>query len=63
MMRLNQVTLPVPDMAISTAFYRKMGFLQIVDLRITLASLALRAATFSLALQEDAGTNNAFVRT
>jgi|TARA_B110000967_G_scaffold198807_1_gene232345 catechol 2,3-dioxygenase-like lactoylglutathione lyase family enzyme len=28
---LNQVTLPVIDMPEATAFYRKMGFLQIVD--------------------------------
>jgi len=30
-MNLNQVTLPVKNMATSTAFYRKLGFLQIVD--------------------------------
>ena len=30
-MNLNQVTLPVGDMEASTEFYRKMGFLQIVD--------------------------------
>jgi len=28
---LNQVTLPVSDMLEATAFYRKMGFVQIVD--------------------------------
>lgn len=30
-MNLNQVTLPVADMNEATAFYRRMGFLQIVD--------------------------------
>ena len=30
-MNLNQVTLPVNDMGKSTEFYRRMGFLQIVD--------------------------------
>jgi catechol 2,3-dioxygenase-like lactoylglutathione lyase family enzyme len=30
-MNLNQVTLPAHDMDASTAFYRRMGFLQIVD--------------------------------
>lgn len=30
-MNLNQVSLPVTDMAKATLFYRKMGFLQIVD--------------------------------
>jgi len=28
---LNQVTIPAADMEASTAFYRRMGFLQIVD--------------------------------
>lgn len=61
-MRMNQVTLPVADMAHSAAFYRKMGFLQIVD---TPHYARFRCpdgdATFSLALQEDAGTNNAVI--
>jgi catechol 2,3-dioxygenase-like lactoylglutathione lyase family enzyme len=30
-MNMNQVTLPVSDMAAAAAFYRRMGFLQIVD--------------------------------
>ena len=30
-MNLNQLTLPVRDMAEATAFYRRLGFLQIVD--------------------------------
>jgi predicted lactoylglutathione lyase len=30
-MNLNQITLPVTDMEKVTAFYRRMGFLQIVD--------------------------------
>ena len=30
-MNLNQVTLPALDIAVSAAFYRRMGFMQIVD--------------------------------
>ncbi len=30
-MRLNQVTLPALDVALSVAFYRRLGFVQIVD--------------------------------
>ena len=30
-MNLNQVTLPTNDMEKTTEFYRRMGFLQIVD--------------------------------
>ncbi|MBL4800318.1 MAG: VOC family protein [Emcibacter sp.] len=30
-MHLNQITLPVKDMDAATAFYRRLGFLQIVD--------------------------------
>lgn len=30
-MNLNQVTLPVKDMGLLTAFYLKLGFLQFVD--------------------------------
>jgi predicted enzyme related to lactoylglutathione lyase len=30
-MNLNQVTLPALDVAVSAAFYRRMGFVQIVD--------------------------------
>lgn len=30
-MNLNQVTLPVDNMARATAFYRRLGFLYIVD--------------------------------
>jgi catechol 2,3-dioxygenase-like lactoylglutathione lyase family enzyme len=30
-MNLNQVTLPAQDIAVSAAFYRRMGFTQIVD--------------------------------
>jgi catechol 2,3-dioxygenase-like lactoylglutathione lyase family enzyme len=30
-MNLNQITLPVTDMEISTKFYRDLGFTQIVD--------------------------------
>ena len=46
-MRLNQVTLPVTNMELAAAFYRKMGFLQISTLRITPAFPALVATLHS----------------
>lgn len=61
-MRLNQVTLPVTDMELAAAFYRKLGFLQIVDTpHYARFSCSDGDATFSLALREDAGTNNAVI--
>ena len=61
-MRLNQVTLPVTDMELAAAFYRKMGFLQIVDTpHYARFSCTDGDATFSLALQESAGANNTVI--
>ncbi len=61
-MRLNQVTLPVTDMQSCAAFYRKMGFLQIVDTpHYARFSCPEGDATFSLALRQEAGTNNAVI--
>ena len=57
-MRLNQVTLPVTDMESCTAFYREMGFLQIVDTpHYARFSCPDGDATFSLALREEACAN------
>lgn len=53
-MRLNQVTLPVTDMECAAAFYRKMGFLQIVDTPHYARFCCTDGdATFSLALRDD----------
>lgn len=61
-MRLNQVTLPVTNMELASAFYRKMGFLQIVDTpHYARFSCPDGDATFSLSLQPDTGANNAVI--
>lgn len=53
-MELNQVTLPVRDMAAATAFYRQLGFLQIVDTpHYARFECPEGAATFSLALADE----------
>ena len=52
-MNLNQVTLPASDMAESTAFYRRMGFLQIVDTPHYARFESIDGdATFSLSLED-----------
>ncbi|MGB1467049.1 MAG: VOC family protein [Alcanivorax nanhaiticus] len=52
-MRMNQVTLPVADMAEAARFYRRMGFLQIVDdVHYARFQCADGGATFSLMLEE-----------
>ncbi len=51
-MNLNQVTLPVSDMIEATEFYRKMGFLQIVDTpHYARFECTEGRSTFSLSLQ------------
>ena len=58
-MNLNQVTLPVKDMEISTEFYRRLGFLQIVDSpHYARFSCPDDGATFSLSLEIDLLDNN-----
>lgn len=53
-MNMNQVTLPVKDMQVATDFYRKMGFLQIVDTpHYARFECPAGGSTFSLSL--DAG--------
>jgi len=53
-MNLNQVTLPVKDMDISTDFYRRLGFLQIVDTpHYARFSCPDDGASFSLSLEAE----------
>ncbi len=55
-MNLNQITLPVRDMDEATAFYRQMGFLQIVDTpHYARFECPDGGSTFSLSLAEDDG--------
>jgi catechol 2,3-dioxygenase-like lactoylglutathione lyase family enzyme len=57
-MNLNQVTLPATDMLESTEFYRKMGFLQIVDSpHYARFECPEGESTFSLSLEGRAGMN------
>ncbi|MCP4987010.1 MAG: VOC family protein [Colwellia sp.] len=58
-MNLNQVTLPVKNMEQSTDFYRRLGFLQIVDTpHYARFSCSDDGATFSLSLDEDLANNS-----
>lgn len=57
-MDLNQVTLPVTDMEVAAAFYRRMGFLQIVDTpHYARFECTEGTATFSLAVSESSGAD------
>ncbi|WDD98022.1 VOC family protein [Thalassomonas actiniarum] len=57
-MNLNQVTLPVDDMEKAASFYRKMGFLQIVDTpHYARFECPEGGATFSLSLETESFTN------
>lgn len=61
-MNLNQVTLPVDDMARATAFYRRLGFLQIVDSpHYARFECPEGEATFSLSLEEESFRNGAVI--
>ncbi|MCJ8294825.1 MAG: VOC family protein [Colwellia sp.] len=58
-MNLNQVTLPVRDMEISTEFYRRLGFLQIVDTpHYARFACPDDGASFSLSLAADLPDSN-----
>ncbi len=60
-MNLNQITLPVKDMEKATAFYRLLGFLQIVDTpHYARFESTIGDATFSLSLDPDS-TNGAVI--
>lgn len=57
-MNLNQVTLPVKDIDIATDFYRRMGFLQIVDNpHYARFECTEGKSTFSLSLDTEHGNN------
>lgn len=61
-MRMNQVTLPVRDMDEAAAFYRKLGFLQIVDTpHYARFECPEGGATFSLSLSGDEFSNGAII--
>lgn len=61
-MNLNQVTLPVKNMTDSTTFYRKLGFLQIVDTpHYARFSCPNEGASFSLALEQENYLNGATI--
>lgn len=57
-MNLNQITLPVHNMQEATSFYRKLGFLQIVDTPHYARFESIEGeATFSLSLDDDNAPN------
>lgn len=61
-MNLNQVTLPVKDMALATDFYRRLGFIQIVDTpHYARFECPQGDATFSLALDDGDFFNGAVI--
>ena len=61
-MNLNQITLPVKDMALSTEFYLKLGFLQIVDTpHYARFACTSNGATFSLNLEREDFNNGAVI--
>ncbi|WP_078084399.1 VOC family protein [Microbulbifer mangrovi] len=61
-MNLNQVTLPVANMEEATDFYRRMGFLQIVDTpHYARFECPEGESTFSLSLEQQAFTNNGVI--
>lgn len=61
-MNLNQVTLPVLDMESATAFYRKMGFPQIVDTpHYARFECPEGRSTFSLSLEESDVSNRSVI--
>lgn len=61
-MRLNQITLPVEDMAESVAFYLQLGFRQIVDTPHYARFMCDDGeATFSLSLQSQPVENGAVI--
>ena len=61
-MWLNQITLPVRDMGEATAFYRRVGFVQIVDTpHYARFECPKRDSTFSLSLSESDFSNGAII--
>ena len=61
-MNLNQVTLPTVDMEEATEFYRRMGFLQIVDTpHYARFECTEGSSTFSLSLDASGRENTAVI--
>ena len=61
-MNLNQVTLPVSDLPEASAFYRNLGFTQIVDSpHYARFECPQGDSTFSLALEPDTGNNHTVI--
>ena len=61
-MNLNQITLPVKDMPLSTKFYRRLGFLQIVDTpHYARFACPNDGASFSLSLETEDFNNGAII--
>ena len=61
-MNLNQVTLPVNDLPQASAFYRNLGFTQIVDSpHYARFECPEGDSTFSLALEPDTGNNHTVI--
>ena len=61
-MDLNQVTLPVSDMDEATAFYRRLGFLQIVDTpHYARFECTEGGSTFSLSLDSGGAENSSVI--
>jgi catechol 2,3-dioxygenase-like lactoylglutathione lyase family enzyme len=59
---LNQVTLPVNDMEKATEFYRRMGFLQIVDTpHYARFECTEGSSTFSVSLDESGRENTSVI--
>jgi catechol 2,3-dioxygenase-like lactoylglutathione lyase family enzyme len=59
---LNQITLPVSDMAEAARFYRSLGFTQIVDTpHYARFECPDGGSTFSLSLESEAFTNGAVI--
>jgi len=61
-MKLNQITLPVVDMELSAEFYRRLGFLQIVDTpHYARFACPDDGTSFSLSLETESFCNGAII--
>lgn len=61
-MNLNQITLPVRNMVVATAFYRRMGFTQIVDTpHYARFECSDGGSSFSLSLSKGEFSNGAVI--
>ncbi|WP_105166597.1 VOC family protein [Pseudoalteromonas sp. T1lg23B] len=60
-MNLNQITLGVQNIELATAFYRQLGFLQIVDTPHYARFECPNGATFSLSLEDNMHPNGSTI--